>query len=96
MIARKQPQAKVMLLPIFPFGDKADHPNRVNNEAANAIIKGYADGENVIWVDFNVKFLDEKGDNVKWMPDHCHPNAAGYREIWLPSVLPYFKKICGK
>lgn len=96
VIAKKQPQAKVMLLPIFPFGDKADHPNRVNNEAANAIIKGYADGEKVIWVDFNAKFLDEKGDNVKWMPDHCHPNAAGYKEIWLPSVLPYFKKICGK
>ena len=96
LLARKQPQAKVLLLPIFPFGDNPAHPNRVNNEAVNAIIKGYADGEKVIWVDFNAKFLDEKGDNVKWMADHCHPNAAGYREVWLPSVLPYFKKICGK
>ena len=92
----KQPQAKIVLLPIFPFGDKAEHPNRVNNEKANALIKGYADGQKVIWVDFNAKFLDEKGDNVKWMPDHCHPNAAGYREIWMPSVLPYFKEIVGK
>ena len=96
VIARKQPRAKTLLLPIFPFGDKPDHPNRVNNEKANEIVKGYADGEKVIWVDFNAKFLDEKGDNVKWMPDHCHPNAAGYREIWLPSVLPYFQKIVGK
>ena len=96
VIAEKQPQAKTLLLPIFPFGDKPDHPNRVNNEAVNAIIKGYADGEKVIWVDFNAKFLDEKGDNVKWMPDHCHPNEAGYREIWLPAVLPYFKEIVGK
>ena len=96
VIAEKQPQAKTLLLPIFPFGDKPDHPNRVNNEAANSLIKGYADGEKVIWVDFNSKFLDEKGDNVKWMPDHCHPNEAGYREIWLPAVLPYFKEIVGK
>jgi len=96
MIARKQPKAKTLLLPIFPFGDKPDHPNRVNNEKANEMIKAFADGQKVIWVDFNAKFLDEKGDNVKWMPDHCHPNAAGYKEIWLPSILPYFKEIVGK
>ena len=96
VIVEKQPQAKTLLLPIFPFGDKPDHPNRVSNEAVNELIRGYADGQKVIWVDFNSKFLDEKGDNVKWMPDHCHPNAAGYREIWMPSVLPYFKEIVGK
>ena len=96
VIAEKQPQAKTLLLPIFPFGDVPEHANRVNNEKANALIKGYADGQKVIWVDFNAKFLDEKGDNVKWMPDHCHPNAAGYREIWMPAVLPYFKEIVGK
>ena len=96
VIAKKQPQAKVLLLPIFPFGDSPKHPNRVNNEAANELIAKFADGKKVIWVDFNAKFLDEKGDNVKWMPDHCHPNAAGYREIWMPAVLPYFKEIVGK
>lgn len=96
LIAEKQPQAKTLLLPIFPFGDSPEHANRVNNEAANAIVRGFADGQRVIWVDFNAQFLDAKGDNVKWMPDHCHPNAAGYREIWMPSVLPYFKEICGK
>ena len=96
VIAIKQPQSKVLLLPIFPFGDGPQHKNRVNNEAVNALIRPYADGRNVIWVDFNAKFLDEKGDTVKWMPDRCHPNAAGYSEVWLPSVLPYFKTIVGK
>ncbi len=96
MIARKQPAAKTLLVSIFPFGDKIDHPHRVNNEKANEIIKSYADGKKVIWVDFNEKFLDEKGNTVKWMPDLCHPNAAGYKEIWLPAVLPHFKEIVGK
>ncbi len=96
IIAQKQPQAKVLLLPIFPFGNNPKHWNRMNNEKANALVKPYADGKRVVWVDFNAKFLDEKGDNVKWMPDHCHPNEAGYREIWLKSVLPYFKEVCGK
>ena len=96
LIAKKQPQAKVLLLPIFPFGNSFSDPKRAVNDKVNAIIKGFADGKQVVWVDFTSKFLDEKGDNTKWMPDNCHPNAAGYREIWLPGVLPYFKEACGK
>ena len=96
LIARKQPEATTLLLPIFPFGANDADAKRINNEKANAIIKGYADGEKVVWVDFNSKFLYEKGDNIALMPDHCHPNARGYAEVWMPSVLPYFKKACGK
>ena len=95
LIAKKQPQAKTLLLPIFPRGDAKDG-NRAKNAKVNEIIKGYADGEKVIWVDFNSKFLDENGD-TKWiMPDRLHPNAQGYAEIWMPAVLPHFKEICGK
>ena len=96
LIAEKQPQAKTLLLPIFPRGASADDKKRVKNEEVNAIIKSYADGEKVIWVDFNAKFLDAKGDTEWIMPDRLHPNATGYREIWLPAVLPHFKGICGK
>ena len=96
VIARKQPQAKTLLLPIFPSGSNPQDAHRLGNEAANRLIEKFADGEKVIWVDFNAKFLDEKGD-TKWiMPDCVHPNAAGYRDIWLPAVLPHFKAICGK
>ena len=95
VIAEKQPQAKVLLLPIFVRGEGPANVRRVANEKVNAIIKGYADGEKVIWVDFNAKYLDAKGD-TKWiMPDRLHPNAAGYK-IWTDAVLPYFKSICGK
>ena len=95
VIAKKQPQAKTLLLPIFPRGDGPEHRLRKSNEQVNAIIKGYADGDKVIWVDFNAKWLDKNGD-TKWiMPDRLHPNAAGY-QIWTDAVLPYFKSICGK
>jgi beta-glucosidase len=77
-------------------GKDATDPRRVANEKVNAIIKGYADGEKVIWVDFNSKLIDANGD-TKWiMPDRLHPNAAGYKDIWMSAVLPYFKEICGK
>ena len=95
VIAEKQPQAKTLLLPIFMRGEGPGNKLRCNNEAVNAIIKGYADGDKVIWVDFNAKWLDKNGD-TKWiMPDRLHPNAAGYK-IWTDAVLPYFKTICGK
>ena len=95
LIAYKQPQAKTLLLPIFMRGDTKDK-NRAENEQVNEIIKSYADGQKVIWVDFNSKFLDENGD-TKWiMPDRLHPNAQGYAEIWMPAVLPHFKELCGK
>ena len=96
LIARKQPKAKTLLLPIFPRGTKPDDKLRVKNDKVNEIIRGYADGEKVIWVDFNAKFLDKDG-NTKWiMPDALHPNAEAYRTIWMPAVLPYFKEIVGK
>ncbi len=95
VIAEKQPQAKTLLLPIFPRGEGPGNARRIANEKVNAIIKGYADGNKVIWCDFNAKFLDKNGD-TKWiMPDRLHPGDAGYK-IWTKSVLPHFKSICGK
>lgn len=94
LIAAKQPQAKTLLLPVFPRGDAKDKKRKVNDRV-NELIRGFADGEKVLWVDFTSKFLDEKGD-TKWiMPDRLHPSAEGHK-IWAEAVLPYFKEICGK
>ncbi len=95
LIARKQPQAKTILLPVFPRGESPTNKHRVGNEKTNAIIKTFADGEKVIWVDFNAKFLDGNGDTHWVMPDRVHPNAHGY-DMWLEAVLPHFERICGK
>ena len=94
LIARKQPQATVLLLPIFPSGPSAEDKRRLETEKANRLIRTFADGEKVVWVDFNAKWLDAQGD-VKWvMPDRVHPNAEGYRTIWLPAIRPYLERYC--
>ena len=95
VIAEKQPQAKTLLLPIFVRGEGPGNVQRKANEEVNAAIKSFADGEKVIWVDFNAKYLDKNGDTKQIMPDRVHPNAAGYK-IWTNAVLPYFRDICGK
>ena len=95
-IRAKQPQAKILLLPIFPRGEKPDDRQRVHNAAVNAIIKGCADGKDVVWLDFTDKLMQADGTISKdLMPDFLHPKEAGYR-IWADALLPYLKEATGK
>jgi len=93
VIAEKQPKATIILHPIFPRGAKGDKL-RAKNDRTNEIIRGYADGQRIILCDFNEKFLDKDGD-TKWaMPDHLHPNAYAYANIWFPAIEPILRRIC--
>ena len=93
----KHPEAKVLLHPIFPRGKTAQDGARKRNEAVNAIIRGYADGTDVLWHDFNAKFLDEKGGMKPGLmfPDDLHPDHNGYL-LWRDELLPIFQKVLGK
>ena len=96
VIRAKHPESKIVLMPIFPRGATADDKNRQRNEKVNSIIKGYPDGKDVIWLDFNKNFFNAEGKLTKEvMNDLLHPNEKGY-QIWLDAILPVFKEICGK
>ena len=95
---KTHPEAKMLLLPIFPRNSDAKNNHRIKNEKTNAIIKGYADGNKVIWCDFNDKFLEPGPDKVlprSIMPDLLHPNHDGYL-IWDAAVRPVFREVCGR
>ena len=95
-IRTKHPESKIALMPIFPRGADANDTRRVANEKVNEIIKGYADGKTVLWLDFNRNFLKEDGTLTRdIMSDLLHPNENGYR-IWLDAIMPVFKEVCGK
>ena len=95
-IRAKHPEAKVVLMPIFPRGKNSSDPRFIANEKANAVIRTYADGKDVILLDFNSKFLGAKGGVAKdLMPDRLHPNEKGYR-IWLDAIEPLFRQLLGK
>lgn len=82
----KCPDAKVLLLGIFPRGANAEDKMRQQNEATNAILKGYDNGKTVFFMDIGAKFLEADGTLSKdIMPDLLHPNAKGY-EIWAQSI----------
>lgn len=92
-LRKRLPETKVLLLAIFPRGADANDPLRKLNEAINQIIAGYADDENVIFLDIDDAFLDETGELPKSiMPDLLHPNEKGYR-LWAEAMEPTLKKL---
>ena len=103
VIRQKQPQARIVLHPIFPrgFGPAAYKPGQDRHTAAdkrnketNKLLEKLADGKDVIWLDFNAKLVDPAtGWTTKAiMGDGIHPSDAGYR-IWMEALQPY---IAGK
>lgn len=101
-IRRKQPKARIVLHPIFPRGwdtpesRKSHEKERANNEKANALIRSFADGKDVIWIDFNAKWTpDGWGVPKELMADAIHPTDAGY-DLWMSELIPTVDRLCGR
>jgi (4-O-methyl)-D-glucuronate---lignin esterase len=84
------PDAKIMLLAIFPRGAGPTDRLRQNNEEANKIIAKLDDGKHVFFKNINDKFLDAEGHLIGFRGDNLHPNAEGY-EIWASAVADTLK-----
>jgi lysophospholipase L1-like esterase len=87
-IETKCPATKILLLGVFPRGEKPDVSARSKIKEINAIIAKLDDGSRVKYLDIGSKFLDPDGTLPKSiMPDSLHPNESGYR-IWAAAILP--------
>jgi len=87
-IRQKLPNTKVMLLAIFPRGEKPENPARAKITQINEIISKLDDGKMVRYLDIGPKFLQPDGTLPKdIMPDSLHPNEAGYK-IWADAIAP--------
>lgn len=84
------PDARIMLLAIFPRGTGPSDPNRIKNEEANKIIAKLHDGKHVFFTDINSRFLKENGSLIGFNTDNVHPSAEGY-EIWGQAVADTLK-----
>jgi lysophospholipase L1-like esterase len=90
---KQQPKAKVLLLGIFPRGEKADDKNRDRIKDINKIIAKMDDGKKVKYLDIGEKFLEKDGSlSREIMPDFLHLSAKGYG-IWGDAVEPVVKSM---
>jgi len=80
------PDAKILLLAIFPRGVPGD-PLRDKIADVNRIVSRLDDQRHVLYLDIGNKFLDEKGVFLSdsFRPDNLHPQAKGY-DIWGAAV----------
>ncbi len=86
------PNAKILLLAIFPRGEK-DSEQRQQVEEANQSIAKLHDGKNVHYLDIGGKFLAADGTLPReLMPDLLHPNEKGY-EIWAAAIREPLAKL---
>lgn len=84
------PDAKILLLAIFPRGAGPNDPSRIKNEEANKIIARLDDGKHVFFKNINSKFFNENGGLIGFRQDNLHPNVEGY-EIWASAVADTLK-----
>ena len=92
-IRARCPKAKILLLSIFPRGEKPDDPLRKINNAINQRIAQFHDGKLIHFLDISNQFLDANGILTKdVMPDGLHPKEKGYK-IWAEAIEPTLKKL---
>ena len=93
LLRDRKPDAKVLLLGVFPRDAAPDGKNRVINDGINERLARMADGEHIHFLDLSDKFLAEDGSLPKEiMPDFLHPKEKGYR-IWAESMEPKIKEL---
>jgi lysophospholipase L1-like esterase len=93
-LQRDFPQAKILLLGIFPRG-RAGDPVRGTIAAINESIAKLHDGDRVQYLDIGALFLDEAGNiPAAVMSDALHPSAQGY-EIWAKAVIEPLSRLMG-
>jgi len=89
-IHAKLPDAKVLLLGIFPRGADVVQSAKVRDRIRE-VNRGLAqldDGNKTRFLDIGDKFLDGNGNlPADVMPDALHPNVKGY-QIWADAIQP--------
>lgn len=91
----KLPRTKVLLLAIFPRGEKPD-AQREKNAEASRLAAAIADGADVVYLDIGAKFLEQDGTLSKEiMPDLLHLSPKGYA-IWAEAIEPKVRELSGE
>ena len=92
-IRRRQPDAKILLLAVFPRDEKPDSPLRKLNDRLNRTLVTFADERQVFFLDIDDALMNPDGTlSHDVMPDLLHPNDKGYA-IWADQMAPTLQRL---
>ena len=87
-VREKCPAAKIVLMAVFPRGEKADDGNRAKIAQINERIVNLGSKPGVVILDITAKLTNADGSiSREVMPDFLHPGARGYA-IWAEALRP--------
>ncbi len=97
VIRKASPSTKILLIGVFPVGQKADDVRRQMIKNVNAQYEKLADGKDIFFLDFGSDFIESDGTISKTLirSDNVHLTAEGYAR-YTEKILPKVKEILGK
>jgi len=88
-VQAKSPKTKIVIMAVFPRGEKPNTGSRKLVDEINANIKPIANGKDRIFLDIGPQFLSADGTiSREVMGDFLHPTNKGYA-IWGAALKPY-------
>lgn len=92
-LQKQLPDTPLVMLSIFPRGERSNDPLRRLNDEINRQARRLADGSRVIWLDLSPAFLSP--DNTlsqEILPDFLHLSPLGY-ERWAKGLAPVLQRL---
>jgi lysophospholipase L1-like esterase len=91
-IHERSPATKILLLAIFPRGQKPD-ATRAKVDDVNRLLARLDDRDDVTFLDIGARFLEPDGSiSPDVMYDFLHPTAKGYA-IWSAAMAPVLDRL---
>jgi len=96
LLREQKPDAKILLLGIFPRDEKPGMKKRVKVAEVNKEIAKLDDGKNIRYMDIGDRFLEKDGTISRAvMPEFLHLSEEGYNR-WAQAVLPTLREMLGR
>ena len=94
-VRNQKPKARILLLAIFPRGERPDDPGRLRAIEVNKLLAAIGKHRNVTFMDIGSRFLQPDGTiSRETMGDFLHPTEKGY-QAWAEAVEPWMKVNAG-
>jgi len=93
MVEEKAPEAKVLILGVFPRGPAINDPKNARIHALNAKLKDLADGKRVFYLDVGPSLAEPDGSIPREvMPDQLHVALPGFLR-WMEAMKPTLQSL---
>jgi lysophospholipase L1-like esterase len=93
MVEEKAPEAKVLILGVFPRGPAIHAPRNASVDALNAKLKDLADGKKVFYLDVGPSLAEPDGSiSLEVMPAQLHVALPGFLR-WMEAMKPTLQSL---